>query len=151
MPVNQKPTGASPAEDFAERETKLIALPRLGANGKALSVLIGAVPTIDLVRAMDGVPELNKGAGEAVQQSFERVRGLLLEQERPQQAIAALGVVDPPLSFGGEPEAGKAPWRNIHGENQAFIIAEIMTLSGFGPAKTGAAVQAETFRPVAGQ
>jgi hypothetical protein len=144
------PSAPSPVADFAEAETKLVALPRAGAGGKALAVLIRAVPTIDLVKAMEGVPDLNRSESGSDVQSFEAVRGLLLRNEGPQQRIAELGIVEPKFFF-GEPEEGKAPWRNVHGENQAAIVAAIMDLSGFGPAKTGAAVEAETFRGVAGQ
>lgn len=150
MPTVEAKKG-SPASDFAEVETTLITLPRAGAGGKALSVVIRAVPVIELIAAMEGVPELNQGESTDAPKSFEQVRALILQQQKPQERIAAAGVVDPPLSFGDAVEADKAPWRNIHSENQAFIVKAIMDESGFGatPAK-GAASQAATFREVAG-
>jgi hypothetical protein len=158
----------SPASDFAAPETKLFDLPRPGAGGKVLTVQIRTVPPIDLITAMEGVPELNQAAvpdlsGTATpEKSFEAMRQTLLEQEAPQRKIVALAVLDPVFTFETPPEAGKAPWRNLHSDNQLALIAEIMDFSGFskkpaapGPAAApatpaeAATASAESFRGVA--
>jgi hypothetical protein len=156
----------SPASDFAAPETKLFDLPRPGAGGKVLTVQIRTVPPIDLITAMEGVPELNQApvpdlSGTATPaKSFEAMRQVLLEQEAPQRKIVALAVLDPVFTFETPPEAGKAPWRNLHSDNQLALIAEIMDFSGFSkkpaPAATApatpaeaATASAESFRGVA--
>jgi hypothetical protein len=158
----------SPASDFAAPETKLFDLPRPGAGGKVLTVQIRTVPPIDLITAMEGVPELNQApvpdaSGTATPaKSFEAMRQTLLEQEAPQRKIVALAVLDPIFTFETPPEVGKAPWRNLHSDNQLALIAEIMDFSGFSkkpaPAATApatpaeaATASAESFREVAAQ
>ena len=143
---------ASPATDFAEPETKFLDLPRPGSRGQVLTVQIRALQPIDLIRAMEGVPQLNRATGSpGVAQSFEEMRQALLQQDGPQRRIAEMGVLDPKFSFGDAPEEGKAPWSNVHGENQAAIVAGIMDLSGFSEKKGGGQPAAESFRDVAGQ
>ena len=143
------PKPVSSAADFAEPETLEVDLPRPGAGGKRLSVRVRAVPPVELVQAMEGVPELNRGDNAAGQQTFEQARAAILANALPTQRVVALGCVEPEFYF-GEPEEGKAPWKNVHGENQAAIVKAIMDLSGFGsPAPGGAAQAAAEFRPVA--
>jgi hypothetical protein len=145
--------GVSTPEDFAEPETKIINLPRKGKGGKALSLLIRAVPAVEIIKALDGIPELRKGADAegTAERTFAQVRELLVQQDAPNRRIAELGIVEPQFWFGKESEPGKAPWGNVHTENAAFAVAQIMDLSGLtgGPAPTPAQAQAAEFRGVA--
>ena len=146
------PTIATPA-DFAEPETKVIELPRPTTGGKVLAVKIRAVPIPDLLRALDGVPELARGAGHKEEKTFAQMRELLLQQQGPNEAVALLGVVEPVFAFSKDepPLDGMAPWRNVHSENQQFIISEIMELAGLTDGKKDEAAAAATrFRGVAG-
>lgn len=143
------PKPVSSAADFAEPETLDFDLPRPGAGGRVLTVRLRAVPPVELVQAMEGVPELSRGDNAAQQQTFEAARSTILANALPTQRVVALGCVEPQFYF-GEPEDGKAPWKNVHGENQAALVKAIMDLSGFGsPAPGGAAEKAAEFRPVA--
>ena len=139
------PKQVSSAADFAEPETVEFDLPRPGPGGKVLTVRLRAVPPVELVQAMEGVPDLNRAEG-AEQQSFEQARSVILQNAKPTERVVALGVVEPQFCF-GEPEEGKATWKNVHGENQAAIVKAIMDLSGFG-ASGGAQAAAGEFRRV---
>jgi hypothetical protein len=144
-PPAPAPTEASPATDF-QVETKFIALPRPGGNGKPLALKIRAVSIVDLIKAMDGVPELNQapaGAGT----TLEKAREIIVQSEGPNRRIAALGIVEPAFSF-DQREAGKAFWGDVHAENAGFAIKEILEFSGLAPAPTQAQAEAATFRGV---
>lgn len=138
----------SPASDFAEPETTVVQLPRKGAGAKDLFVKIRAVAPVDLVQAMEGVPDLGAAPSEK-SKSWDSVRELILSNEKPQQRVVAAGVIEPMFWF-DTPEDGKAPWKNVHAENQAFIVRSIMDISGFGvPVPGSPAAKAESFRGVA--
>lgn len=140
---------ASPASDF-EQERKLVTLPRPGAGGRPLRVLIRAVPVPDLLAALDGIPGADVSpAADAPQPSYAEVRERLLKQSAPMQRIAELGVVEPALSFGERVE-GRAHWSDLHFENQSAVMAEVLALSGMGGAREEAA-PAASFPAVAGE
>jgi hypothetical protein len=143
----------SAAADFAQPETKEITLPAQ-QNGKAVAVLICAVPVLKLIQALDGIPEIS--TPDAGDKTFQRVREIVSEQDGPMRRIAAAGVVSPKFAFNGQPAEGEADWDNVRFENQKFIVSEIMDFSGFSkpaeaPVKTAAeaAAQAGDFRGVA--
>jgi len=142
----------STAADFAEPETKIITLPRPGPGGKLFVLRIRAVPATGLLKALDGIPELQQAPGVSAERTFAQVRELLLQQEAPTKRVAELGIVEPRFYFGDTPEEGKAPWANLHTVNAAYAVEQIMELSGLtgGPATPAAAAAAE-FRGVAAE
>jgi hypothetical protein len=137
----------SPVTDF-EVETIVVDLPRRTTSGKTLAVKLRAVPTVEIIKALDGVPELNRAAGTPDEATFAQAREAIVQSEGPNRKIAALAIMEPPFSFGDAPEAGKAFWGNVHAENQAFIIKTILEFSGFGTPATPAQAQASSFRSV---
>jgi len=127
----------SAAADFA-RETRVVALPR-PQGGRVLVVEVGAVPVLDLIAALDGIPTAQ--TPKAVTRTWEEVKAELQAAAEPSRRVAALGIIAPEFTFTAR-EDGKAFWGDVHPENQAFIIDQITALSGL----TGeAAEKAETF------
>lgn len=118
---------ASAASDFT-RETKLVELPRQ-QNGKTLAVEIGAVPLPELIVALEGVPGATAAPDPTQTRTFAEIRESIVASIEPSKRVAALGLLAPAFSF-DERESGKAFWGDVQSENQAFIITQIMTLSG---------------------
>lgn len=132
----------SAVADFA-RETRVVALPR-PMGGRALVLEVGAVPVLDLIAALDGIPSAQTPSDG--KRTWEDVKRDLQAAAEPSKRVASLGIVAPEFSFDAR-EDGKAFWGDVHPENQAFIIDQITSLSGL----TGeAAEKAGTFPQGAG-
>jgi hypothetical protein len=145
MPVIS-PGPPSPVSDFVV-ETAVVELPRKGVGGKTLAVKIRSVSTVEIVKALQGVPELNRGPGGS-ETTLEQAREIIVNSEGPNRKLAQLGIIEPAFSFGDAPEQGKAFWPDLHSTNQAALIQAILEFSGWGQPATPAAAEAESFRGV---
>lgn len=123
------------------RGTKVVALP-VAQDGQTIVLRLGAVPTLKVIEAMDGIPGANAGAAaDEGRKSFAEMREGFLKSIRPTTLLASHGILEPEFAFESR-EDGKAFWDDLVSENQAFVIKEILQLSGW---KEGAKPEAEGF------
>lgn len=123
------------------RSTAIVELP-VQQDGATIVLRLGAVPTLQVIEAMDGIPGANTGAAAAGEKkSFAEMREAFLKTMAPTALLASRGILEPEFCF-GEREDGKAFWDDLVAENQAFVVGEILRLSGW---KEGAKPEADAF------
>lgn len=110
-----------------QRKTDHVQLP-VEQDGGAIVLRIGAVPKLAIIEALDGLPS-SEGVA-AVDGTWSRLREVVLGSVRPEQRLAALGIIEPEFTFEAR-EEGKAYWDDLLAENQGFVIKAIMDLSGW--------------------
>lgn len=143
-PGSIAPLEVSRAADIT-REVQIVALPAL-QGGKPIVVKVAAVEIIELLAALEGVPNANAAPAAGRVVAFSEVREGIIQSAGPSKKVAALGLIEPAFAF-EQREDGKAYWGDLLMENQAAVIAAIMELSGL---KGDAAKQAGTFPAGAG-
>lgn len=127
------------------RETLTVALPVL-QGGKQIVVKVQAVPVVDLLAALEGLPGANAAPGPDRVKPFAEVRAELIQAAVPSRRVAALGLIEPDFSFDSR-EDGKAYWDDLLAKNQGAVVEAIMNVSGMDG---GSAKQAATFPDGAG-
>jgi len=114
------------------RVTRLIKLPE-PQNGVEIVLRVGAVPKLAIIEALEGIPGVG-GAVPATERKWEEVKETVKASARPEARLAELGIVEPAFSF-GEREEGKAYWPDLLMENQGFVVAQVLDVSGWKGAK----------------
>lgn len=127
------------------RESALVSLPTM-QGGKTIVVRVQAVPVVDLLAALDGIPGANAAPSPSAVKTFAEIRADIIKADGPSRAVAALGLIEPDFAF-DQREGGKAFWGDLLPANQAAVIEAIMTASGMDG---GAAKQAAGFSGGAG-
>jgi hypothetical protein len=112
------------------RNVTVVALP-VQQDGATIVLKIGAVPTLQVIEALDGIPGANVGPeSDQEKKSFAEMRETFVKSVRPTALLASRGILEPEFSFDGR-EDGKAFWDDLVTENQAFVVSEILKLSGW--------------------